>query len=74
MVRPVNRKLHLGTLAPSDPVALHRLDFSRPVDPIKLVQQLVSVIGDLKEPLLHLLLFDLATTAPALAALNLFVS
>ena len=73
MVRPVNRKLHLGALAPSDPIALHRLDFSRPVDPIKLVQQLVSVISDLKEPLLHLLLFNFTATAPALAALNLLV-
>ena len=64
---------HLGALAATDPVPLHRLDVLGPVDPVKVVEQAVRVVGDPEEPLLELPQLDLRATTLAVAVDHLLV-
>ena len=69
----LNAKINLRTFAAADPVLLHGLNLFGPFYFIQRRQQLVGVIGDFEEPLLHFLLFYFGTTAPAMTVLNLLV-
>ena len=60
-------------LGAADPVALHRLDVSRPVDLVEALDQPVGVVGDLEEPLLELAALDDGAAALAAAVDDLLV-
>ena len=53
-----HRKVDLGAVGPTDPVALHALYAVGPVEVVERVQQLVGVPGDPEEPLLELAFDD----------------
>ena len=77
LVRAVRRgrlegKRGLGALGAADPVALHQLDVIRPFE-VLVGQQLLGVVGDAEEPLLHRALLDLAVAALAGAVDDLLV-
>ena len=53
----------LGTFGASDPVALHDLDLFGPVHGVHVVQELLGVVGDPVEPLLHVAALDQVSRA-----------
>ena len=64
----------VGALAAADPVDLGAAGFIRPVQAIQVFDQLVSVVGDLEEPLGELALGDVGVVAPVGAVgVDLFV-
>ncbi len=63
----------LGTGAPPDPIALHRLDVLRPRDRVKVVEEPVGVVGDPEEPLLELAQLDHVSAALTAAIDDLLV-
>ena len=68
------RKVNLGTLRATDPVRLHLLYALGPAgELLEVVEQLLSVIGDLEIPLLKIALLGLRPAAPALALGHLLV-
>ena len=67
-----DREIDGGALALPDPIALHGQDVVGPLGQLG-VPELLGVIGDLEEPLLHLLLFDRVVAAPAGAPGRLLV-
>ena len=62
----------LGALGAADPVALHELDVLRPRH-VGVVEELVGVVGDAEEPLLHRALLDEVARALACAVEDLLV-
>ncbi len=64
---------HLGALRAADPVLLHDLDVTRPVDRLEVVEQAVGVVGDAEEPLLELAQLDLGAAALAAPVDHLLV-
>ena len=62
-------------LAAADPVALHGFYALRPaLEQAQILQQLISIISNLEEPLAQILLHNLMVAAPAFAVDNLLVS
>ena len=68
------RELNLGTLRAADPVGLHLLDALGPArQRVKIVEQLLGIVGDLEVPLLEVTLLRHAAATPALAVGHLLV-
>ena len=68
------RKVDLGALGATDPVALLRLDVLGPaVELVEVVEELLGVVGDLEVPLRELALLGHGAAAPALAVDDLLV-
>ena len=67
-------EVELEAFAAANPVVLHRLDALRPaLELVEVLQQHISVVRDLEEPLREVLLVDLVVAAPALAVDDLLI-
>ena len=75
LVATVHDEVDVGTLGPTDPVALRRDDALGPGrrQHVQVVQQLLGVVGDLEVPLRQLALGHLGTAALAVAVDDLLV-
>ncbi len=72
--RGIEREAHQQALGAADPVALHQPHLVGPaIQRIERVQQLLRVLGDLEDPLVHLALLDDGAGAPAAAVDHLLV-
>src|SRR5208282_5114464 len=69
-----NREGKFRAFAAPDPVALHQLDWFRPVDAVQIGEQAVGILGDPDVPLLEVLLADRIVGMPPTASVDdLFV-
>ena len=72
--RCVQREADQQAFAAADPVALHQPHLVRPaVESVERVEQLLRVLRDLEDPLVHFLLLDHRAGAPAAAVDHLLV-
>ena len=69
----VDVEAHLGALGAADPLLLHGLRCSRPVEAFEVLQQAVGVGGDLEHPLAQRDALDRVAAALAEAADDLLV-
>lgn len=70
---PFNTEFNFGSFGPTQPVFLHQSNTFWEFDGIETIEQLLSILGDVNEPLTHVLLSDRTIASPAATRLDLLI-